>query len=383
MSQRQHRSSRRPGGFQPPHCPNPACPFHIPRPDWQFVRRGSHIRKGDRRRIQDYLCRHCNRSFSAPTFSTTYWLKRPDLLIPIAQLLTEGAALRQAARVLGTSHSTVARHLSRLARHCMLFHHNLLRDLPLSEPLVVDGFETFAYSQYFPFHVNLAVGAKSWMIYHFTDAPLRRSGRMRAEQKRIRAELEARYGRPDPKAVEKSMAGLLKPLLPMVPEGEPLLLHSDDLTAYRLAWRRLRREVPACPVLDHRITLSTVRRTQRNPLFPVNLADLLLRHGSANHRRETIAFSKRRLAAIERVAIFTVWRNLIKKRREKASWPTPTAAMSAGVIDRPLRWKQVLRRRLFPHRSEPPREWQGYYWGRIESEVCGLRPKARVCTYAV
>jgi hypothetical protein len=38
--------------------------------------------------------------------------------------------------------------------------------------------------------------------------------------------------------------------------------------------------------------------TAQNPLFPVNLADLLLRHSSANHKRETIAFSKRRQGAM-------------------------------------------------------------------------------------
>jgi len=35
----------------------------------------------------------------------------------------------------------------------------------------------------------------------------------------------------------------------------------------------------------------------------VNLADLLLRHTGANHKRETIAFSKRRQGALYRVAI--------------------------------------------------------------------------------
>jgi hypothetical protein len=207
------------------------------------------------------------------------------------------------------------------------------------------------------------------MIYHFTDAPLRRSGRMTVQQKLIRDELELLYGRPDPKAVEKSMTGLLKPLLSMLPPEQPLELYSDDHPAYHRALNRLRGEVPDCPAIDHDVTLSTVRRTQRNPLFPVNLADLLLRHGSANHRRETIAFSKKRLPAIERLAVFTVWRNYVKKRREKAAGPSPTAGMVAGVIDRALTWRQVLARRLFVGHADLPPEWLAYLMGQIPYEV--------------
>jgi hypothetical protein len=44
--------------------------------------------------------------------------------------------------------------------------------------------------------------------------------------------------------------------------------------------------------------------TTQNPLFPVNLADLLLRHSSANHKRETLAFSKRRQGTLYRMAIW-------------------------------------------------------------------------------
>jgi len=373
-------NSRRPGGFQPPHCPNRACDYHTPRPSWHFVRNGF-LTRPDGRRVQTYRCRHCGRRFSATTFRTTYWLKRPELLIPVAQLVTEGAALRQAARVLGVSHNTVPRHVARLARHCLLFQRNLLQDFRIHEAIVVDGFETFAYSQFFPFHANLAVGGDSWMLYHFTDAPLRRSGRMTAGQKKKRAELERIFGRPDPKAVEKAMTGLLKPLVRMLPTGV-LVLHSDDHPAYRRALRRLRREVPGCPPIDHHVTSSTVRRTQRNPLFPVNLADLLLRHGSANHRRETIAFSKRRQAAMERLALFAVWRNYIKKRREKEFWPAETAGVRAGVIDRALSWKQVLKKRLFPWASDLPPEWQAYYWRRVKTRVLGARQTTHVCSYA-
>ena len=291
-------------------------------------------------------------------------------------MICEGAALRQIARVLGTTHTTVARHVARLGRHCLLYHRNLIKDNELDEGLVIDGFESFEYSQYFPFHINLAVGARSWLIYHFTDSPLRRKGRMTSAQRDRRAKLEEEHGRPDPKAVELSTVALLRPLL----AGEELILHSDDHPAYRRAIDRLRLSGTPIPRICHHITPSTVRRTCSNPLFPVNLADLLLRHGSANHRRETIAFSKRRQAAMGRMAVATVWRNYVKRRRENG--PAQSVGMWLGVVGRLLSWRQILRGRLFPGHTDLPPPWDAYYWGRVKTVVFGDRQRAHTRRYA-
>jgi len=375
------KSSRRPGGFQPPHCPNPQCRFHNPSPHWRFVRCGAHIRKRDNRRVQDYQCVTCHRQFSAPTFATTYWLKRPELLAKVAALITEGAGIRQAARVLSTSPSTVVRMTARLGRHGMLFHEKRMKEAKISEPLAIDGFETFEYSQYFPYHINLAVGSESWFVYYFTDSPLRRKGRMTPEQKEKRAELEACLGRPHPKAVQWGIASLLRPLMGKV-TGPFLDLRSDDHPAYPRALRQLRQEGITEPDIVHQITSSKDRRTTANPLFPVNLTDLLLRHGSANHRRETIAFSKRRQGGLERCGVFLIWRNYVKRRREKDHPQGETAAMWVGAADRPLRWRDILKRRLFPSRIELTREWRQYYERKVKTLILGDRQTEHRLKYA-
>ena len=384
MARNRRRShGRRSGGFQPPCCPNPDCRFHRQPDGWRFHRNGFFCRPSDGRRFQCYRCSDCGRHFSNRTFSTTYWLRRRDLLKKVALLISEGSGLRQIARVLATTHPTVARMVARLGRHTLLFHTQTLANHPIQDPLVVDGFETFEYSQYFPFHINLAVGSQSWFIYHFTESPLRRKGTMTRVQKSRRAELEATYGRPDPQAVERGMIDLLPPLLARIelsPEGPPFDLHSDDHPAYRRALRALRREHPQLRFLRHVVTSSKARRTKSNPLFPVNLADLLIRHGNANHRRETIAFSKRRQAALEWMAVFTVWRNYIKRQAENG--PRRTAAMVAGVVDRVLGWREILRRRLFPARIALPPPWRGFYAREVSTVVYGARQARHACRYA-
>jgi len=365
--------------FVPPFCPNPACRFHQPRSGWNYKWAGWFTRPSDQRRFRCFACLHCRTKFSTRTFSSTYWLRRPELLARIADLSVSGAGLRQIGRHLCISHTTVARHLARLARQCLLFHHHTTHNAPITEPIAVDGFETFVFSQFFPCHFHLAAGRNSWFLYHFTDSPLRRKGRMTDEQRRRRCELETRLGRPDPKAVEKDMACLIATLARRVPTNLTLELHSDEHPAYPRAIRRARRSIPQPPVINHLTTPSTEPRTLHNPLFPVNLADLLLRHCGANHRRETIAFSKRLQAAIERLAVFTVWRNFIKKQREKG--PAVSAAMLIGVAERLLRWTDVLQQRLFPGHADLPPPWDDYYRRRVKTAVYGRKQAVHCLRY--
>lgn len=337
--------------FSPPFCPNRACRQHLRAHTWRFKKKGFYRRAVDGRHVQRYLCGHCGISFSSQTFHPTYWLKRPDLLPIFFYRVLACSAYRQIARELDLSHTTVLRQVERLGRHCLLLHQTLRPQTPLAEPLVVDGFESFEFSQYSPFHLNTAVGAHSHFFYAFTDAELRRKGRMTPAQKRRRHHFEALFGRPDPKAIELEMAALVD--LVVCP-ASTACLRSDDHPAYPRALRRL-----ADRRFEHQVTPAKQIRNPANPLFPVNLLDLLIRHGSANHKRETIAFSKRRQSAAERLAILLVWRNYMKSFSERRQDLTP--AQKLGLVARKLRIQDVLRQRLFPRRVRLPQRLMRYY----------------------
>ena len=378
------------GRFHPPHCPNRYCRFYQPDPDWSFSRWGFYLAPSSPKPLQRFRCASCKRTFSPRTFAVTYWLHHWDLFVDIVGRSVSGSAFRQIARCLEIAHSTVARHLTRAARCCLIKHARLVENATLREPVIVDGFETFEFSQYFPYHAHLAVGQESWFLYHFTDSPLRRKGKMRPDQKRRREELEDLLGRPDPKAIQIGVRDLVRELTRLsrppkerttdpsgadLPpkDGGPsspvvLRLHTDDHPAYRRSLADLRRE-PGCPKIVHEVTPSTDPRTRANKLFAVNLADLLLRHCGADHRRETIAFGKRRQAGMERIAVFAVWRNTIKRRRENG--PPETAAMRAGILDHRWSWRDVFARRLFPRRCELTKVWWDYYHRLVKTPVLG------------
>jgi len=341
--------------FVPPHCPRSDCRFHRCADGWRWTRHGSFTRAAAPHRIPRFRCGNCGHTFSAQTFATDYWLRRPDVLLQTGERLLACSGFRQIARSLRCSHTTVMRHSARLGRHALLYLWENRPEGPLTEPVVGDGFESFAYSQYSPCHLNLIGGAVSHFCYAFTHSELRRKGRMTAGQKRRRAELEREFGRPDPKAIELGMA---LALALAVPEPQAVCFRSDEHEAYPRALKRLPEHR-----FTHETTSSLERRTADNELFVVNRLELQLRHNSANHKRETIAFSKRHQGLVERAAWLIVWQNFTKQFSERRDLGTP--AMRLGLRERPVPIREILRRRLFPERVGLPEEWARYYRGEV------------------
>ncbi len=265
-------------------------------------------------------------------------------------------ANRQMARALMCSPTTIAHQVARLGRHCLLVQAAELQRLPQLAEIAIDGFETFEWSQYFPFHHNVAVDVPSGYFLYHTDSPLRRKGRMTSQQKTRRASLELALGKPPGRAVEIGVRDLLEPLLARSPG---LTIRSDDHRAYPRAIAAHRID------FRHHITSSKERRDERNPLWEINVLDMFVRHSTAAHKRETIAWPKRRQASVEKLTIFQVWRNYIKRRREKGE--RVTSAMELGLASRPWRIQDLLDERRFFGRIPLSERWQDYYRRAVQT----------------
>ena len=356
----------------PPFCPNPTCPFHTdPTASWHWVRAGFYRRQANPTRIQRFQCRHCRRHFSEQTFRLTYWLKQPELLVPIANRLLGCSGFRQIAREFGVSPQTIHGLSARLGRQCLLFHEELRPKGEIVEPTNLDSFQSFEWSQYHPTLFHFFTGKHSHYTYGFTESEIRRSGSMRESQKRKRARLEAKYGRPDPRSIEREVSTLLA----IVTAGATrLVIWTDEHQDYPRALARQRHLK-----LEHKTISSRAARTADNPLFAINLLDNLIRHSGANHKRETIAFSKRRQSAADRLWLFLAWRNYVKSFSERKRDATP--AMRAGVCSRRWSLKRILADRRFPSRIVLPERWARYYWGLTPTR-CIPRARAHTCRYA-
>jgi len=225
-----------------------------------------------------------------------------------------------------------------------------LRDKPL-EPIVLDHFETFEFSQDLPFGIATAVGQCSWFVYGIDPAPHSRSGRRTASQQR---RVESRPARPRHGGYAGSTKRTINRLLRL--ESNGLHLVTDDHPSYRRTIQRhaqrgrIRHEVHPNPERGAKGSPRSRKAIRRDrAMFACDLLHGLARHSMAAHRRETIAFGRRLNALVLRIYGFAVWRNFVKRRSERRAIDT-TPAMQLGLTDKRWTWRQLFAWRLFPDR---------------------------------
>jgi len=276
-----------------------------------------------------------------------------------------GSAHRQIARSFGCAPSTVTRLSARLGRHALLLHALALRHLTgrLVEPLAADHFETFEFSQDFPFGVLTLVGRDSWFVYGLDPAPHGRSGKVTPF---LAARLAGRPKVPKRGGYRGSFRRGIDLLLPLA--ASTIQIACDGKEPYVRALEghsrrdRIHLEVYRNPVRGPKGSpRSPEARARDRAMYPVDQLHALLRHSRADHRRETIAFGRRLNAILERLHLAMCWRNFIKGRSERRPDPD-TPAMRVGLSDRPWTWRRVLSRRLFPQRIRLSSVLRTLYW---------------------
>jgi hypothetical protein len=352
--------------FVPRFCPRKECSQHTLADGaaFRFQWFGSYLRK-EGRSVPRYRCLACGKTSSKQTFALSYYLKRPELLVPIFAGLQAGSCHRQLARSLGCAPSTVTRQSARLGRHALLLVASALSELAaLSEELVADHFETFVGTQDYPVGVATVVGKDSKFVYALDPAPHARAGKRSVFQEARRRQ---RPPQPSRGGYEGSMTRVLEALLHFFPETSAVHLTTDGHAAYRrvVARRNFRGRVRHLAVPNPKrgpkgSPRSAEARFRDRAMFPVDALHALLRHTASHHRRETIAFGRRTNAILERLFLASAWRNFVKGRSERKPDRT-TPAMHLGLTTEPWSWSRVLARRLFPGRVRVPASWLEVY----------------------
>ncbi len=354
------------GAFQPSFCPRAECREHTrTSAGYRFRSHGAYATRR-RSSVPRFLCLTCRHTFSRQTFAVSYYRKRPELIRPVAAGLVAGSAHRQIARSLGCAPSTVTRLAARLGRHAMLLLARALVELEgqVEEPFVLDHFETFEFTQDYPFGVATPVGAESWFVYGLDPAPHARTGRRSVFQER---RLKARPGRFSHGGYAGSTRRTLNALLSLGKSGRSVVIRGDGHPAYdhAVAGHKERRRLvleryPNPPRGPKGSTRSVEARVRDQAMFPVDLLHKIVRHSLAHQRRETIAFGRRLNAVMERLFLAAVWRNFVKRRSERRP-ESRTPAMHLRLTETHWDWKRVFSRRLFFQRERLPDPWPSLY----------------------
>lgn len=316
--------------FRPPFCPHSTCSHHDPavargesRPAmlknrWYKNSGVRYLKSGQP--VQMFTCKRCGRGFSTRTFSVDYWEKRhldyPRLIL----MATSCMSVRAMGRACKCSPKTVDNKLGRLSRQAIGVTAKLMLITRLRENLAADGFESFNGSQYFPNNFNILVGKVSQFLYFVNYSQLRRKGQMTDYQK-LKAQVLRKDASIPPFQISLRFAELVDEIVRLqgMPEARRVLrIYTDEKAEYAAILKAMEHG-GRDPAEGYSITHVTIcgkdHRGLNNELFPVNYMDREFRKDLAEHVRETTRFGRNVSNSVERMEIYRVHHNCIKKFR--------------------------------------------------------------------
>ena len=322
----------------PPFCPRPGCEHHLAPagPSW-FEPDGHHETRAFGS-VPRFRCKSCGRSFSTQTFRLDYYAKKVVDYRAFERLLASSMSGRALGRHFGLSPDSVQNRADRLSRQALAVHSALRARADPRESVVVDGFQSFDRSQFFPNNITLSVAGDSRFLLEATHASLRRSGVMTKAQKRRRATLE-RGARYEPSALERSFAEILDQLArDRAPaRGRPLVLATDRKQEYTRAFDRHALGSLGSDLVRRVMVSSRAARTRANPLFPVNYWDRELRKDQAAHRRETTCHCRNASNGMARFWCYASYHNYRKRFLVRAPVDDGRKHADAAGIPRAVR----------------------------------------------
>jgi hypothetical protein len=300
------------------HCTNPECYrfFHQDPLDMAWMKDHGAYKTKAFGSVKRYRCKVCGKTFSDQSFLIDYYVKKPVDYVSLIKALVSSTGQGNIRRFETMREEQIQNRYERLSRVFLAIHAHLREKLEIAEDFVLDGFESFSRSQYYPNNINIIAGNQSEFIYSMGFSQLRRKGRMTEKQKSQRQTEEHLHGRAPKKAIEMSVASLLADMGKLLYRKEigKKTLYSDEHPAYQ---RSLSRIIDAQDYFDHQTISSKKPRTTFNPLFPVNYIDRQIRKDSANHVRETVQFARCPSAMMARLTIYQMYHNYLMPRRVK------------------------------------------------------------------
>ena len=196
--------------------------------------------------------------------------------------IATGVGLRQTARNVGLTRRNTELKFRKLARHLRRLNLRLRGPLPEGAELQLDEFETFEGRRNTrPLSVPVLIDSASRFAIWAESATIRPSGRMTPKRLLAIARDEARYGRRkdrSSRAVERTLRRGADLLL-----GRRVRLSTDEKSTYPAIARR----VFGRGNVAHSRTSSKLPRTVRNPLFPINHTEAMLRDLLGRLRRRS------------------------------------------------------------------------------------------------
>jgi hypothetical protein len=284
--------------------------------------------------VPRFRCSTCRKGFSRQTFRADYRDRKPAANVGVFQLLSSGVGLRQTARLTGLGVHAVQCKFRKISRVLRGLNRNLLQRLPRGRTFLFDELETYEDLSILTLTVPVLIEKESRLVVATGTAPTRRVHKRGSERQRWLAAHEQAHGKRRDYG-RASVAGAFRRFRHLL-GGEAAKLITDEKALYGSLCRRL-----FGGQVEHRRYSSQLLRDTRNPLFPINHTEAMLRDNCGRLRRRSWLVSKRGRYLRLQLELFTAYRNWHRRRRNRDDAGL-TPGVVLGLVPRRLEWKEML-----------------------------------------
>jgi transposase-like protein len=144
----------------------------------KVIKKGTHIRKSDRKIIQRFFCKSCNKNFSEQTLRFDYRLQKRHINKSCFKLLCKGLSERACALVLSVVPRTISRRLVRLGFCARKKLAKSREEITPITDLVFDEMESFEHTKCKPLTMAIAVEMQSRKILSVNVGKIRAKGHL-------------------------------------------------------------------------------------------------------------------------------------------------------------------------------------------------------------
>ena len=261
------------------------CPFC--KSETNPIRKGFYLRPSDKKRLQKYLCKACQRTYSEQHFTIDYRLRLRSINQAVYFSLCSGLSQRRCAAQFATRPATIARRLVRFGRVCQENLETYRKSRPKAGAVQIDEMESFEHTKCKPLTMPIAVEEKTRKILSLRVGSIAAKGHLAAISRK-------KYGfrKCERKRCLKEVLGELKACA-----GEPLTIKSDESKHYPQLIREYFPKACHKPYKGRRgcvVGQGELKRGGFDPIFSLNHSYAMIRDNVKRLSRRTWCTSKRK-----------------------------------------------------------------------------------------
>ncbi len=308
-----------------PQCPSPICVALVKKGyATRSVRYGYYPRRWEKHRIQRFLCKTCNHTFSLATGTSTFRQHKPFVNNPLFEWFASCGSQRRAARIFRINFKTVVRKFESIGSESALFNEEDRKKAAAVQDIQFDEMESIEHSKLKPLSIPLVVDSKTRKILGFEVCKMPAKGHL------VEKSLKKYGPREDQReeALDRLFRRLLKNISPTA------IILSDSKPQYAKHVKLHFPEAHYSQVISRKgrsSGLGELKQIGHDPIFSLNHTAAMIRANVNRMFRKTWCTTKKLDRLIKHLEIYAKYHNTVLIKQKAPSSDLTSAIPSTAA----------------------------------------------------